>query len=197
MPLPIATSNIVKQAFRMMEIAPVSSFADDSEQAQDAAEQYDAAIGFCLEYYDWSFSRALVDLPPAAVPGIADDPDLPFTYVLPSDLLALRFVLPEPIAWRRDGNILRADAAGPVQIRYTRKTTDETTLPQTFQTAASAQLAFLLSPRWVRSRTKRADIAQSVTTYLETAKRNDMQSGSSSRHDGRPRQEDWVSGATR
>jgi len=193
----IAAANISAQAFRMMELAPISSFADDSPQASDATEQYPIALGMCLEDYDWSFARRLVNLPPATLPsGIAVDVELPNTYALPGDFLILRHVVPECTLWRIDETLLRSDQTGSITIRYTRKIDDETRLPKVFQTAVSAQLAVLLMPRWVKSRTKKADLISEAGTLLQRARDNDRQSASAARYDGRNRQGDWVAGAT-
>jgi len=194
---PIAASTIAAQAFRLMELGEISSFADDTKQAQSAAEQYPVALDTCLESYDWSFARRLVELPAVALPAaLAPDLDLPYAVALPGELVALRAVIPEGTFWRVDENYLRSDQDGSLQIRYTRRIEDETTLPATFRTAVSAQLASLLSPRWVSSRSKRADLVNMASDYLAVARDNDRHTASHSRADGRARQGDWASEAT-
>ena len=106
---PIATSNIASQAFRFAELDAISSFADDTPQAQAAAEQYPEAIDLVLASYDWSFARVLVALPPIATlpAGTIADPDFAGLYQLPDDYLVLRRVYPDWIAvhprWQRFG----------------------------------------------------------------------------------------------
>ena len=194
---PISASYIAQQAFRMMELAPISSFADDSPQARDAAEQYDAAMKICLEDADWSFARKLVNLTAlAALPdGLAEDADLPVTYELPGDYVMLRLILPETAAWRLDGRYIRTDIEAGLQIRYTFQPDNEKLLPATFQLAVSAQLAAMLSPRWVKTRTKRADLVAQARDLLARARRNDARAASTDRYDGQTRGSDWVSEA--
>lgn len=185
-PTPIAASTIAAQAFRLMELAPISSFADDSAQASDATEQYPLALRLCLELMDWSFARTLVTLPPAEPgAGVVADPDLPHTYRLPGDCLALRLVLPKDARWRRDADYLRADQAGGLTIRYTRTITDETALPAAFQDAVSLALAVRLAPRWVASRTKRQTLQEQWREAVELARTTERGAASHDRLDGR------------
>ncbi|MGB1390663.1 MAG: hypothetical protein ACPG61_17455 [Paracoccaceae bacterium] len=100
---PNATSTIVKQAFRFMEVTAPSSLADGSEKATDASEQYDIALKMCLEQEDFSFARRSASLPLANTPdGEAPDPDLPNFHVLPGDCIKLRGLREGSIKWRLD-----------------------------------------------------------------------------------------------
>ncbi|WP_010140406.1 hypothetical protein [Oceanicola sp. S124] len=198
MTTPIATSTIAQQAFRFMELSPLSSFADDSPQAQAASEQYPEALRICLEEEDWSFARRLVSLPPIGVlpAGLAADPTLPVVYRLPGDLVRLNWVADE-VSWRRDEDLLRTDTTGQLLIRYTRLIDNEKALPALFRTAVSYQLAILLAPLYVGSRTKRADLAAEGLAALERAVTHDNRSASARRWDGQPASGDWATGATR
>lgn len=125
MTFPFATSTIVAQAFGMVELSPPSSFADDTPQAQDAAQHYASSLDICLELNDWSFASRMVALSSAALPeGVIADPDLPFSFRLPGDCIALREVKTRAVRFRLDEMILRADQPGPLPIRYTRRITD-------------------------------------------------------------------------
>lgn len=198
MATPIAASNIAAQAFRMMELSPLSSFADGSPQARDAGEQYEPALRMSLEVYDWSFERVLVSLPEiAAGSDLVADADLPHSYQLPSDCVKLRLVQPKEAKWRLDGRVLRSDQAGGQLIRYTKLATNEAILPFTFQTAVSAQLAVLLAPKWVRTRSKREKLENYLERQIYKAKQEDGYSASSHRHDGDARHTDWVTEALR
>lgn len=201
MPVPIAASNIAAQAFRAMELSPISSFADTSPQAADAAEQYQVALDGVLETCDWSFASRLTSLPPAALPeGWIADEDLPGLFALPSDCVKIREIRPDTVKWRKDGRYIRADQATALTIRYTVRIEDEAQLPQSFQTAVAWALAVLLSPRWVGSRNKRRDLQQQAADYLKEAERNDAVSASPQPTDaghepyGAP---DWVRSAIR
>lgn len=191
---PIAASTIAAQAFRFMELGAISSFADDSEQASAAAEQYPNALDMALETYDWSFARHLVTLSPATLgEGEIADPDLPHAYALPADCLALRNIhLGDCFAWRIDGRLIRADRADGLTIRYTRRITRETDLPRLFQVVVSYQLAILLAPRFIGSRTKLNDLKADLQNAFDVATRADAHTASHARLDGLGPQPDWA-----
>lgn len=195
----ITASTIAQQAFTFMERSPLSALSDDSAEAIDAARVYPQAVDICLEAHDFSFARWLVDLPQlAAVPsGGAADPDLPYTYALPSDCVKLRRISPEGFAWRVDGDLVRADVLGGIQLMYTRRVTDTKLLPASFQTAVSAQIAVLLAPYWVTTRTKRESLKDDFRNYLQLAISADRATASAARFDGNPEVGDWVAEATR
>lgn len=194
MPSPIASSNIVAQAFRFMELRPVSSVADGSPQAQAAAEQYPEALDRTLEAYDWSFARKLVTLPPrlSLPPGTAIDPDLPGLFSLPADCLVLRRLWPEDLAWRRDQGVVRTETTDPLTLLYTARQTNEDAMPPAFKTAVALELAVRLAPEWVAARTKREDLAAALQRTLRDAKTADAHTASHARLDGRPGQPDWA-----
>jgi len=181
-----------------MELKPISSFADDSPQAEDTRLRYSTALGMCLEDHDWWFARRLVHLPPAGLPeGEITDEDLPYQVAVPGDLLKLLLVKPAGVDFRLDQNMLRLDQDGGADIRYTRMITDETKLPHTFQAAVAAQLAVLLMSRWVKTRTKKADLTTALDDLMAKARKNNRGGSSATRLDGEPRQGDWASEATR
>lgn len=192
---PIAASTIAAQAFRVMEMRPISSFADDSPQAADAAEQYPLALKRCLESYDWDFARKLADLPLSDDEAVAD-PDLPYIYRLPEDCVALRLIYGEGVKHRSDSEFLYADQSAPLKIRYTARITDEARLPSGFSTAVSFELAVRLSPRWVSTRTKRADLESQRNDALIQARRRENRTASDFRLDGRDVVCDWATEAT-
>lgn len=198
---PIAASNIAAQAFRAMELSPISAFDDDSQQAADASEQYTIALRSCLETCDWSFASKLTTLALATPPatGFVADADLPGLYKLPGDCVLIREVRPRETRWRLDEDFLRADTDQPLTIRYTRLIETEAQLPASFQTAVAYRLAVLMAPRWVGSRSKRQDLRDEAQDVLKEAERNDARSASSERYDdGEPyRSFDWATEATR
>lgn len=194
----VAASTILAQAFRLMELAPISSFDDDSEQAQAAAEQYPNAIETCLEANDWSFASVFVNLPPVTPPDtFAADPRLPYTYEVPGDLLRIQYVGDGSVHWRKDLHYLRADQPAPLAMRYTAKITNEAALPATFREAVSCKLALLLAPRWLGTANKIQALGDAFNMALRTAMRNDARTASDARYDGMPDQGDWASEATR
>jgi hypothetical protein len=191
---PIAASTIAAEAFRMMELAPISSFQDDSTHARAAAEQYPYALDMCLQVYDWSFARHTVTLPVADLPeNWVTDPELPYLYALPGDCVQL-ILVPDDVSWRREGVYLRTDIDDGLTIRYTRRITNEKLLPSTFQTFVAAQLASLLAPGpgFVRNSKKVDQIRGELSTLQQLALDNDSYSGSQARIDDLPDAGDWV-----
>lgn len=194
---PTANANIGAQAFRFMEMAPFSSFADDTPQAQDAADQYPVARHMCLEACDWSFASKVAALPEADT-GAIIDPALAHSYSLPGDCLRMLHTLDRYVRWRIDGNILRADRSGPLPIRYTADVQDDQRMTAAFQTALALRLAALLSPRWVGADSKTNALEQRADLALRQAMKLDGRSASIERYDGEePGVTDWAGWATR
>jgi hypothetical protein len=196
--LNLATSGIVAQACRFMEIAPVSSFGDDSDQARDLAEAYPAAMAECLEKGDWSFASKLSRIHAYAVlpDGVLPDEALPYLFAPPEGLIALRVVGDPWTAWRRDEEGIRADEAGPITVRYTRRVDSEALMPATFRRAVAARLATLLAPRWGGSVARIQWLEDQAEDALgRVALHSDARQASSLRYDGEPEQGDWVAEA--
>jgi hypothetical protein len=199
---PAATSTIVADAFRFMEVSPPSSFADDTEEARAVLQSYPTALDACLEAADWSFASRYAELPQlAALPeGEIADARLPYAYTLPGDLVKLREIVDAFTRWRIDaGGLLRTDCAGSLKIRYTRRTPDEAQLPATFRIAVAAQLATLLAPRFLTVRTKQADLAARAREAMGAALNADAMTASPERYDDQPWEtgDDWVRRAVR
>lgn len=196
-PDPIATSTIAAQAFRLMEKSPIASFADDSEEAQAAAEQYPIAMQMCLEACDWSFASYLRELPEiAALPdGVPPDTDLPYNFARPGNCVALREVGDAFTGWRLDAEVLRASDPAPLRVRYTGTVANEAALPALFQTAVAYTLAALLAPRWVGTRTKVSDLNDMAATMLKRAMARDGGQASAARYDGQLDTGDWATEA--
>lgn len=196
----IATSTIIQQAFREMELSPPASFGDDSEQAVAAEEQYPEALKLCLEQADWSFASVLVFLSESDLPeGSYEDPDLPHFYLPPSDMLKMREIgnPPNTVEYRRDRDGLRCAAAAPLRLRYTGMVTDETTLPASFRLAVALQLAVLLSPRWLGTTAKIDRLKQAFEIKLKAAMREDGRTASDVRYDDQPPAGDWATNSSR
>ncbi|WP_420415837.1 hypothetical protein [Marinovum algicola] len=173
----IATSTIVSQAFRHLEHPPVAGLAETHPLAVAAAEQYDAALDLALSMYDWSFARVLAALPEVGAQGLAPDTALPFAFAVPGDLVRLHHVK-AGVAWRRDGEKLRADAAGPLEIRYTARLSNEAQLPVSFRDVVSLQLAIRLQVH-LPTRTKRVDLREQLEVAFTLAQEVDKISASS------------------
>ncbi len=197
-PSPIATSTIVAQAWRFMELSPISSFADDTEQARSATEQYPNALRECLARADWSFASTIANLPEATLPPtVAEDPELAYFFQVPGDLVRLLEVGEPGTLWRRDRDGLRADAPAPLRIRYTAEVTNEAILPAAFQTAVALRLATLLGPRWLGTATKLRELDRRFEMELAQAKKQDSRSASGARYDNDLADSgDWSQSAT-
>lgn len=184
MPQPIATATIAAQAFRAMEMAPFSSFGDDTPIAQDVATQYPVALRMCLEASDWSFASRIAWLPAMIQPLASLDADLPYTYALPGDCVRMLHPVDQWVRWRIDGMTIRADERPPLAVRYTALPQNEAQLPAWFQMAVAYRLAALLSSLWVGSDTKTQALENRAEIALKTAARNDARSASPTRYDG-------------
>jgi hypothetical protein len=196
--VPIAASTIAAQAFRLLELSPISSFADDSEKAQSAAEQYPVALDACLEQGDWSFASVYVQLP-AAVLGATDavDPRLPHTFAVPGNCLRLREVGDRWTRWRQDAQFLRASDPAPLDVRYTARVENEVRLPATFHDAVAAELARRLAPRWLGTAAKVEALRTEAVRLMKLALRADARTASEERYDGDEDQGDWACEAVR
>jgi hypothetical protein len=197
MPSIAATSTIVAQAWRFMELSPISSFGDDTEQAQSAAEQYPIALRECLARADWSFASTLANLPAATRPQtVADDPELPYFFQAPGNLVRLIEVGTATTRWRLDRDGLRASDPAPLRIRYTEEITNEAILPATFQTAVAYRLAMLLGPRWLGTVSKLQGLDRAFELQIGRAKKEDARSASAERYDDIADAGDWSQHAT-
>lgn len=176
-----------------MELGPISSFADDTPQAQDAAQQYPVARKMCLEACDWSFASRLADLPEAVRPEATPvSAAFPFLFRLPADCLRVREVIGCRADWRLDGDFLRVDRAGPLPIRYTGDQDNETRFPAMFAEAVTWRLAAMLAPRWVGAANKIGLLEQGAEQSLKQAMRTDAMQASAARYDGQPDAGDWL-----
>jgi hypothetical protein len=196
MTVAIAASTIVQQAFRFMEMRSPASFADDSEQATAAAEQYDIALEMCLAFTDWSFASTVANLSNVVPNGIPVDPRMPFLFVLPEDMVMLREVIDPAGAYRADKGYLRSQVTGPLTIRYTSTITNEKHLPATFRTAVALQLAILLGPVYVEVQSKMDRLTSALTDALKLAARHDARTASPASWTSERDAGDWATGAT-
>ncbi|WP_289150265.1 hypothetical protein [uncultured Salipiger sp.] len=205
MPVAISSSTIARQAFRLMELRPLQTFGESSREAQAATDQYPEALGMQLEAYDWAFARKLYAPALATLPRTEPtDPEFAYTFTLPADLLKIRRVYPAggydgiAVHFRLDGRWLRSDQA-EILIRGTRRIENEAQMPSDFKLAVACQLAVLLSPEFVTSRTKRAELKDDLRLAFDRAKSSDHTSASPSRMDGLPEStsDDWVDEVTR
>lgn len=199
----IATSTIVAQAFRHMELSPAWSLDETSEEAVAAKAAYPDALQMMLELADWSFAMRFVALPEIAeLPegNLAPDETLPYLYKLPDDCLVVRQVgYPDCLGlhWRIELDLMRANQSGPLPLRYTAKIQNETQLPALFREAVALQLAVLLMRQWVPQHTKHRDLRLALQEQVMQALHADARSASAERYDPIGNSADWVADATR
>lgn len=192
MPIVVATSGIVAQAFREMEMSPIAGFGEESEEAIAAEEQYPVALDMCLSRADWSFASKMISA--AQVVATSPDPDLPFVFEKPAHLVKVQRVLPRCAAWRLDADRILADTA-PLSLRYTFRPEDESKLGAYFRAAVACHLAGLLAPRWTTSRNRSEALLQRGEDWLQKAAQVDRGNASGQRYDGRDREPDWPGAA--
>lgn len=189
-----ANSAIVAQTMRLIGRSPISSLGDESEEAEAAREQYPLAMQFCLEKTDWSFAstrRILSTLESDTVP----DPDLPYLFGIPGDVVKIREVGDASVKWRIDRDGLRANVTAPLYVRYTGEITDETKTPAAFQAAVSLRLAVVLGARWSVTEARMQELKDELRNTLKEASREDARSASEGRYDGLAEQGDWATEA--
>lgn len=191
-------STIAQQVCTFLEQSQARALGDDSDLARDIDRAYPQALDICIAAHDFSYARRVVNLAEITQLPATEiaDPDLPVTYALPGDYVALRHVY-DDVKFRIDGTYLRSDQSGGVMIRYSRRMAETKFLPASFQTAIAAQIAVLLAPFWVTTRTKRETLKDDFQSYLHLAISADRGTASSSRLDGQPDTGDWVTEATR
>lgn len=191
---------IVAQAFRYMQLAPPSSFEDDSDKARDAQQMYPVAVRAVLEAGDWSFASRIAQLPQlAALPDLmAADDDLPWSYQVPGDFVAMRQVEDGEVRWRIDEQrLLRADEPAPLKIRYTRYIDNLDNCPASFRVAVAARLACFLAPVYVEASAAIERLEQLAAQLEKQALRADAGSASAQRYDGRAIGGMWADEVTR
>lgn len=200
MTVPVATSTILPQAFRIMEVSPPSSYDDNSEKARAAREQYPTARDMVLERYDFSDSRWVVTLAQYTLSEARQeypDPNLPFTVRLPDGMLKLRCVYDgDTFKWRKDGRLIRFDKdIETLTIRGSRRIEREPDMDATTRTLIAYQLAALLAPRFVTTRTKKVTIRNEMAEVASVAIANDAHTAAAYQLDGYE-DGDWVEAAT-
>lgn len=190
-----SASPIVREAFILLELPAPASFAVDAPYVADAAALYPSALDACLASSDWDFASRLADLPEAT--GLPLDPTYPHAFALPADCVLIRSVEPRHVEWRSDEDALRADAAGPLRIRYTFRTDQEARLPALFVRAVAAELAARLAPGVLKTSSRARELEDVALRRLGQAARVLARTASGQRYDGLARQGDWAAQAVR
>lgn len=171
-PPDIATSTIIAQAMRFMQLAPITRYAANAEQRPALVDAYEQAMDDCLAGADWTFASVLAVLSAQALAPLDADV-LPVAYSLPGDCMAVRTVHPCTAVWRIDGQILLTDQTPPLVIRYTARVTREDVLPATFRTAVALMIASRLGTRFSNGAVDTAELYALAARTLKQAMRED------------------------
>lgn len=171
----LATSTIIAQAFRLLKLGRPSSLADDDERVATARDFYPQALDMVIEANDWSFASHITSLSETTDAEAGADARLPFIYALPNDCLTVREIIGYSASWRRDGRFLRADIAENIDLRYTRKLTNESMLTSAARHIVALQLAIMMAPTWVETLSDRDRLSDMKVRALRDAARADAQ----------------------
>lgn len=196
---PIATSGIAAQAMEYLELRPVSSTADDSDDARALKRALPVARRMCLEAGDFTVASRMAQVFEEAGSDADLHPDFQYGYGLPSDLVVLRDVFSDdqPISYTRQGKHLLTECAGRVVIRYTRDEENELILPPFLQQAVALQTAILMADLRSTSASKKEMLARRLQDAMRQARRADRAGASPDRYDEWAGQGDWVTEAIR
>lgn len=191
----VSTDTIVSMAFILMEQTPPSSMSENTQRARDAKRLYPVALNACLEQCDWGFASKVESLPLLAT--VPEDSDLKYAFQRPQDMVRLISVADKEIEWREDADAIRADVAGPLKVRYTKKIENENAVPALFQQAVAAELAAMLAPSIVKSNRRAVQLKDDAGVAMGKAMSRLSRTASRRRYDGRPRQPDFATEAVR
>ena len=194
---PVATSGIAAQAMEYLELRPLSSTADGSDDARAMARALPLARRMCLTTGDFAIASRTAKLS-QATPDPSYDPKFDAAYTLPSDLLVIRDVFLDGIAddYRQQGQQLLTHSGSEVVCRYSFDETRENVLPPHLQQAIALQTALLMTDLRSTSTSKKEALARQLDDAMMKARRDDRGSASPDRYDEWPDQTDWASEAT-
>ncbi|MEM6650974.1 MAG: hypothetical protein AAF582_00145 [Pseudomonadota bacterium] len=181
-------TSVLERAFAIMEVDPPASFDDDSPKANYAKNRYQLAIDLTLEGYDWSDARRVAGLAKlASLPaGETADPELTDAWALPDDLVRMRHVYDgKEFRWRKDGRVLLSEPRDTMMIRYTHREIRVKFMPASFREVAAHHLAVLLSPKYVKSKTKKQEVKSDLRDAIAAAQIFDQHTASAERIDDR------------
>lgn len=161
---PPSAVRLCNRAFSAIEHVGFRDFNDGTQEAEHAAEAYDAARRTTLEALDWRFASGFHLLPEEVPPSPGPVGLRPF--LLPERILRVRELPNVPdAAWRVEGGRIFAATSAPLLIRATMDEEDAARFPAPFEAAFVYQLAHLFAPRWTTS----ANRAESMLALFERA----------------------------
>ena len=186
--------DVVARAFPLLEALPPQSLEEETENARLARGAVGDIIEDGLRACDWSFASVTAVL--VRQEGISADPDLPYKFSRPDDMLRLIAVLDDSIQWQEARGVILADVNAGFPVRYTARLTDVSQAPADFRIALAYGLAARLAPRILGSARRAAALMDEAERKMRMAKQADARSASQRQHDGDGHQ-DWVAEALR
>lgn len=147
-----------------------------SQPAKLCREKWESVRDATLEDHPWNFAMERVQLA-----ALAAAPAFGFShqYQLPAKpfCLKVRELDDEDLVWQVEGRRLLVDAAGPLNVRYTRRVTDTQLYPGLFVEAVSMHLAWKIAFGLTRDRNKQRDARKDYLDQLGQARGADGREG--------------------
>ena len=158
---------------------PLTSLDDDSNYARLCKLNYEPVRDAVLAEHNWSFATRWEKLTAAADPSPGEFAN---EYPLPGDVLEVLFVgedYDHPEEWRLEGNAVRTDGPGKVQVIY--RVEDTSRFSSLFTQAFVARLAAELAIPVTNSRTLMENMFAMYDQKMKRAAARDSQQGTSRR----------------
>lgn len=176
------TIGICNMAIGLVGGSSITSFADETLEAEQCSLYYEPARKFCLESRDWTFAAETRQLAADVTPISTE---YSHSFALPADCLVARVVasdaqLKQPLEYQRQSNRLIADSA-TMYIRYTKDVTSTSRFSPGFATAVAHKLAEFLSPTLSGDKTLKRTLMQESEFLLEGGGAVDGMQGSPKR----------------
>lgn len=155
----------------------ITSFSDQSVEAEQCGLYYDVARRFCLESRDWTFAAVTQQLSKDVTPVSSE---FAASYALPANCLVVRAVasdakLQMAEEYQRQGNRIITDA-GVIYVKYTSDVTESAMFPSGFGIAVAHKLAeFLASTLTGDKNLKRTLMQESEYMVQESGATDGMQ----------------------
>lgn len=158
MPSTLTRTNIVNLA--LVKLGPGGGFitdyaGDQSVQGTTARLVYEPMRDLVIEAHPWRFARARAQL---AADSAAPTWGFEKQYTLPPDFLRLLSIEGAELEYEVEGGFLLCNEAGPLNIRYLKRVTDEALFTPSYVTALATRIAAELAPTITQSSSKRTDL---------------------------------------
>lgn len=162
---------ICNSALRQVGGSPITSFLDNTEEAEYCAEFYPELRDYMLADYRWTFARSRV-----ALAKLLEVPPFGYStkFQLPPDFLALLEVVPSGMDYSIEGRELLCDE-GDVSILYIKRIEDTSLFSEHFKQALILGLVHRLRYAITKQLAKTREDFEIFQGALEYAKSQDSQ----------------------